>query len=211
MIYQDWRDLKAGAHVKLACGCEGFIESIVPHSADETERGFMMVYTIMGCVAREPQRNAYRHGYGPYRNMFNYDLGDNAMPAMDATPPPWFASLDVGPKRGAKKKWNIQCPNCTHLGYLTVISAVLTVTGAKIIQNAPLSENGFSVMGVPIALIPSNGDLSTMDEVVQCRYCSWTGPLKQLEFTPFLPEMTPPDPRKHTGAGTYSVQLEEED
>ena len=211
MIYMDWADLKKGAHVRLACGCQGFIENVVPHSADETERGFMMVYTIMGCVERKGQRDAYRNGYGPYKNMFNYDLGDNAMPAEDVVPPPWFQSLDIGPRRGAKKKWNLQCPYCTHVGYLIVKSVFLVATGIQIFPNADLLENGFLLAGIAPKDVPPNGDLSTTGEAVQCRFCSWSGSLKQLDITPFLPEMATPDPRKHSNVGLVNMQFEEED
>ena len=207
MIYADWREFAKGVHVRLKCGCEGFIEEVVPHSAEEGERGFMMVYTVMGCISRISQEKAYRAGYGPYRNMFNDRLSDQAMPAAYVSPPKWFIDLEIGPFRGPDKteaKYTTECSHCGRDGCLFVIDVHAPSLGKRLSPNVPLRPDGYDL---------SSSDLDGVEvesEIVRCIGCSWNYELAELSiekrkvmfqrpfdshtFVPDLPEVQKGEP-----------------
>jgi len=92
---KDWKELKSGMYVRLACGCEGFVRWVKLEGETEANRGFYMAYTIWSCRHRESLEEAYKSGYGPYYNYFNYDLCNGAMPAVEVEVPKWVMELGL--------------------------------------------------------------------------------------------------------------------
>jgi hypothetical protein len=108
----DWKTLELGQHVKLSCGCAGFIVRVdrePPKDCDEDDvesnTGFVMTYTSESCLAGRSNEKAYRNGYGPFSNYFNYDMKTSYMPAEPTEPPAWWsevAKLRGWPEKPAK-------------------------------------------------------------------------------------------------------------
>lgn len=97
-----WQDLQIGQHVKVSCGCAGFVYNVVLEGRDESCIGFGLMYTSENCggkrQSRWGHRNAYSDGYGPYRNFFNYDPA-SFEPIVEVPAPSWYKSMEAGPDR----------------------------------------------------------------------------------------------------------------
>lgn len=97
-----WQDLKIGQHVQIECGCQGFVYFISLEGPDESSIGFGLAYTSQSCGGKKPSRwgnrNSYSDGYGPYRNVFNYDPA-SFEPIVETPAPSWYQSLEAGPDR----------------------------------------------------------------------------------------------------------------
>lgn len=117
-LITDWRKLKVGMHIRLSCGCAGFVRRLhLEPSKNDCDTGFYLVYTCgLSCPGSDPQkqaegyesmRRAYRHGYGPYPNMFNYDLHDSAMPAEVVPIPEWWWDIMLARSGKDKYVWDI--------------------------------------------------------------------------------------------------------
>lgn len=96
--FKNWRELEPGAYVRLKCGCEGFVEQVKKEGKDESDRGFYMAYAVWQCNERSSLEKAYKEGYGPYRNYFNYDMCFHAMPAQEVPIPDWVEKIGVRQK-----------------------------------------------------------------------------------------------------------------
>lgn len=89
-----WTDLKRESHVRLSCGCEGFVKSI-HFERDPLLSGFMFLYTIKDCNKRVSCEDLYVEGNGPIQAFFNASLADEAMPAEEIPPPKWWKLIEA--------------------------------------------------------------------------------------------------------------------
>ncbi len=126
----DWRDLKPGIHVRLACGCAGFVVfARLDATEDDRNTGFGLLYTKgLSCKSPADLEQSYRNGYGPFYNYFNYDLKEQAMPAQEEPPPDWWEAVRHH-ERFAFERW------------------------------MPVSENNKSVSPPPSPVPPPSGNL----------------------------------------------------
>jgi len=79
-----WTELKRESHVRLICGCEGFVKSI-HFEHDPLLSGFMFIHTIKDCAKRISCEED-----GPVQVFFNASLADEAMPAEETPVPSWW-------------------------------------------------------------------------------------------------------------------------
>jgi hypothetical protein len=87
----DWRCLEKGMHVQLSCKCQGVIVAVKRDATPENrDTGFFMAYTVLGCQDQSSHEEAYKKGYGPYVNYFNYSLSTEATPAIETPLPEWW-------------------------------------------------------------------------------------------------------------------------
>ncbi len=94
-MIKDWRKLKPGMHIRLSCGCAGFVlHTKHEPSENDCDTGFYMMYTAgLSCKGPNSLEKTYRDGYGPYCNYFNYDLKEDAMPAEEEEIPVWWEEV----------------------------------------------------------------------------------------------------------------------
>jgi hypothetical protein len=94
-VYDDWRQLQLGMHVRLSCGCEGFIADVWTDREHSLDDGFVMLYTTWGCKNRESLKDSYLNGYGPITNLFNNGLAPKSMPCEETPIPEWWNPDDL--------------------------------------------------------------------------------------------------------------------
>lgn len=90
---QSWRELKPGMHVRLSCGCEGFVLQVTREAPTDFDEGFVVLYTkgfCMGSGRARSMEEAYLGHAGPFTNNFNGGLADGAMPWEPAPVPGWW-------------------------------------------------------------------------------------------------------------------------
>ena len=103
----NWRELKVGQHVRLSCGCEGYV-SEVHLEGEEGQLGFVLKFTKGHCgkMSRFGYRNGYSDGNGPYGNFFNYGSQDESCPIEKIPAPIWWQKFEDGPDRKLKNLKN---------------------------------------------------------------------------------------------------------
>lgn len=104
-VITNWRDLKVGMHVRLSCGCEGYVAEVrTEGDSNEGNIGFLLQDTKGHCgrMSRWGYRNSYSKGYGPYGNFFNYGSEEDACPITIVPVPKWWAKFEDGPDRKIK-------------------------------------------------------------------------------------------------------------
>ena len=88
-----WTNLKRDSHVRLACGCEGFIKSI-HFERDVLQSGFVMTHTVLGCHKPESCYEKYLHGEGPFSYFFAGNMAEESMPAEIVPIPNWWKEIE---------------------------------------------------------------------------------------------------------------------
>lgn len=84
-----WFELKRESHVKLACGCEGFVKSL-HFENDPLVSGFTFLHTVKDCAKRISCEEIYSAGKGPVQVFFNAAQANDAMPAEEVPVPLWW-------------------------------------------------------------------------------------------------------------------------
>lgn len=89
-----WTNLKRDSHIKLSCGCEGFVKSI-HFERDPLMSGFALLQTVRGCLKREDLHQHYANGGASIFYFFNGNLAEAAMPAEEVPPPKWWREVEA--------------------------------------------------------------------------------------------------------------------
>lgn len=89
MIFSKWTDLKRELHVRLNCGCEGFIKSI-HFERDPLSSGFLFLLTKNDCDKVGSLQDNYAIGNGPCKTFFHSAMAETAMPAQVCPVPDWW-------------------------------------------------------------------------------------------------------------------------
>lgn len=87
-----WTELKRESHVRLSCGCEGFVKSI-HFENDPLLSGFMLIHTVKDCAKRVSCEELYQTGQAPSQAFFNASLAEDAMPAEIVPVPLWWRQI----------------------------------------------------------------------------------------------------------------------
>lgn len=93
MIYSKWTELKRDSHIKLSCGCEGFVKSL-HFENDPLASGFQFMYTTDQCQKRISLESVYTEGRDPVQSFFNQAMAESAMIAEDVPTPKWWKNLE---------------------------------------------------------------------------------------------------------------------
>lgn len=88
----NWKLVKPGQHVTLACGCAGWVSSV----SLTGETGFMLQYTRWGCKRGLRSTEKDRKEGRELANFFNAGLEDNSMHVEVSTPPLWWKEYSNG-------------------------------------------------------------------------------------------------------------------